>query len=172
MTVSRAALHLALEDDFVTTNFVWRSKLKPLKGMDRRRDLYLDIGQRRTFIAHAADDLAQFLRGMSLVPLRPGALAKLQVAHCPAPADPLRGQRQSRPGSAHRPAANNSQALQRALQGPARNGADFPSGRWQGLEQYRPISPMAVGLIACCPRVRLVPCATPFRSCDIPSQSP
>lgn len=79
MTCFRAALNLALEDGFVTTNFAWRSKLKPLKGVDRRRELYLNIEQRRTFIAHAADDLAQFLRGMSLVPLRPGALAKLQV---------------------------------------------------------------------------------------------
>lgn len=80
MTCFRAALNLALEDGFVTSNFAWRSKLKPLKNVDRRRELYLNIEQRRTFIAHALPDLALFLRGMSVVPLRPGALAQLQVA--------------------------------------------------------------------------------------------
>lgn len=80
MTCFRAALNLALEDGFVTSNFAWRSKLKPLKGVDRRRDSYLNIDQRRALIGHAPADLALFLRGMSVLPLRPGALAKLEVA--------------------------------------------------------------------------------------------
>ena len=42
---------------------------------DRRRDLYLDKNQRRKFIEKAPADLAMFLRGLSLLPLRPGALA-------------------------------------------------------------------------------------------------
>lgn len=80
MSCFRAALNLALEDGFATSSFAWRSKLKPLKNVDRRRELYLNIEQRRTLIAHAPPDLALFLRGMSVVPLRPGALAQLQVA--------------------------------------------------------------------------------------------
>ena len=80
MTAVRAALNSALADGKVTTDFAWREALKPIKNAGNRRDLYLDREQRRSFIQNAPDDLADFLRGLSLLPLRPGALAALTVA--------------------------------------------------------------------------------------------
>jgi integrase len=41
--------------------------------------LYLDREQRGNLIAYAEDDLAKFLWGLSMLPLRPGALAALRV---------------------------------------------------------------------------------------------
>lgn len=79
MTSFRAALNLAYADGLVTSDFAWRSKLRPLKNADRRRELYLDRGQRLKFIMQASTDLAVFLRGLSQLPLRPGALAALKV---------------------------------------------------------------------------------------------
>lgn len=80
MSCLRAALNLAYTDGLVTSDFAWRGKLRPIKDADRKRELYLDKAQRRKFIDHAAPDLALFLRGLSVMPLRPGALAALNVA--------------------------------------------------------------------------------------------
>lgn len=77
MTCFRAALNLAFMDGLVTSDFAWRSKLRPIKNADRRRELYLDRAQRLKFIEKAPPDLAAFLRGLCQLPLRPGALAKL-----------------------------------------------------------------------------------------------
>ena len=77
MTCFRAALNLAFLDGLVTSDFAWRSKLRPIKNADRRRELYLDRTQRLKFIEKAPADLAAFLRGLCQLPLRPGALAKL-----------------------------------------------------------------------------------------------
>jgi integrase len=79
MTCFRAALNLAYMDGLLTTDFAWRSKLRPIKNADQRRELYLDRAQRRKFIEKAPDDLAAFLRGLCQLPLRPGALARLEV---------------------------------------------------------------------------------------------
>lgn len=79
MTCFRAALNLAYLDGLVTTDFAWRSKLRPIKNADQRRELYLDRQQRLTFIEQAPADLAAFLRGLCQLPLRPGALAKLSA---------------------------------------------------------------------------------------------
>ncbi|WP_033395032.1 tyrosine-type recombinase/integrase [Brachymonas chironomi] len=81
MTVFRATLNLAYADAWVTSDFAWRSKLVPVKGAGTRRDIYLDRAQREAMIAAAAPDIALFLRGMSALPLRPGALAQLTVKH-------------------------------------------------------------------------------------------
>lgn len=80
MTCLRAALNLARRDGLVTSDFAWRSKLLPVRNADRRRDVYLDADQRRELVRHAPEDLAILLRGLSLVPLRPGALSALTVA--------------------------------------------------------------------------------------------
>ena len=77
MTSLRAALNLALEDGHATADAAWKVKLRPVKDADGRRDVYLDIEQRRSLIAKAAPDLADLLRALSLVPLRPGAMAAL-----------------------------------------------------------------------------------------------
>lgn len=79
MSCFRAALNLAYTDGLVTSDFAWRGKLLPIKDADRRRELYLDKAQRRAFIDKAPADLVAFLRGLSLLPLRPGALAALTV---------------------------------------------------------------------------------------------
>jgi integrase len=78
-TALRAALNLALEDGKVATDLAWRTKLKPIRNADGRRETCLDIAQRRKFVEKAPADLAAFLRGLSLLPLRPGALAALTV---------------------------------------------------------------------------------------------
>ncbi len=80
MTCFRAALNLAYRDGLVTTDFAWRAKLLPIKDADRRRDVYLNADQRRKLVNRLPSDAADLLRGMSLVPLRPGALAALTVA--------------------------------------------------------------------------------------------
>lgn len=77
MAAVRAALNHALADGKVTTDFAWREALKAVKDAGKRRELYLDRDQRREFIKHAPADLAGFLRGLSMMPLRPGALAAL-----------------------------------------------------------------------------------------------
>lgn len=79
MTCFRAALNLAYLDGLLTTDFAWRSKLRPIKNADQRRELYLDRKQRLQFIEKAPDDLGAFLRGLCQLPLRPGALANLKA---------------------------------------------------------------------------------------------
>jgi integrase len=79
MTCFRAALNLAYKDGHLTSDFAWRGKLLPIEGADKRRTDYLDAKQRKALVKSAAPDLADFLRGLSLLPLRPGALAALKV---------------------------------------------------------------------------------------------
>ena len=79
MTCLRAALNHAFNDGLVTSDFAWKSKLKPIKNADKKRNVYLDSNERRRLIEKAAKDAAQFLKGLCLVPLRPGALAALKV---------------------------------------------------------------------------------------------
>jgi integrase len=81
MTCLRAALNLAYRDGLVTSDFAWRSKLLPVKNADRRRETYIDAKERRKLVSHLPGDVADLLRGMCLVPLRPGALAALTVAN-------------------------------------------------------------------------------------------
>jgi integrase len=81
MTTFRAALNLALENGHVTTDAAWKAKLRPVKNADGRRMVYLDLDQRRKLIASAPADLAAFLRALSLVPLRPGAMAALTAGN-------------------------------------------------------------------------------------------
>lgn len=80
MTALRAALNHAHEQDYVTSDHPWRAALRPIKDADSRRDLYLDRADRKKLIKAAPADAAVYLTGLSLVPLRPGALAALTVA--------------------------------------------------------------------------------------------
>ncbi len=79
MTSFRAALNHAHDEGNVTSDMAWRVALRPIKNADGRREIYLDREQRRRFIEHAAPDLALFLGALGRVPLRPGALAALDV---------------------------------------------------------------------------------------------
>jgi len=76
----RAALNKALDDQKVATDQAWRVPLKAYKNVSRRRGLYLDRDQRRALIEHVPEPGATFVRGLSALPLRPGALAALTVA--------------------------------------------------------------------------------------------
>lgn len=80
MTALRAALNHAKDGGAVTTDAAWRVALRPVSGADRSRGLYLDRKQRAKLIEQAPADLAALLKGLALVPLRPGALASLTVA--------------------------------------------------------------------------------------------
>jgi integrase len=80
MSALRAALNHAMEAGAVTADAAWRLPLRPLPNAERRRGLYLDRAQRAALINSAAPDLSLLLRGLCLVPLRPGALAALTVA--------------------------------------------------------------------------------------------
>jgi site-specific recombinase XerD len=81
MAVLKTALNLAHEDGYSTSDHAWSSKLRPVKDASGRRECYLDITQRRALIAHAAPDLAVLVKAMSLLPMRPGAVAAFKVAN-------------------------------------------------------------------------------------------
>lgn len=81
MTAVRAAFNHAQRERTVTSDMAWRYALVPLKNATRRREVYLDRKQRKGLIGRAASDLAIFLEGLSLIPVRPGALAQLKVAN-------------------------------------------------------------------------------------------
>lgn len=80
MAALRAALNSAHDHGDVTSDMAWRVPLRAVEHTDGRRDTYLERTQRAALLAKSPDDLAAFLRGLSLVPLRPGALASLTVA--------------------------------------------------------------------------------------------
>lgn len=80
MAAVRAALNMAFEDGKTTSNLAWRKPLAAFKNVSKRRELYLDREQRKQLIHCAQPDLGRFLRGLSMLPLRPGALAALTVA--------------------------------------------------------------------------------------------
>lgn len=77
MAVFKAALNLAMRDGYATSDAAWKYKLTSIKNATGRRDCYLDITQRRALIASAPADLAAFLKALSLLPFRPGAMAAL-----------------------------------------------------------------------------------------------
>lgn len=79
MTALRAALNRALEDGYIATDAAWKTRLRPIANADKRRDVYLDPSQRALLISKCAPDLAAFLRALSMLPLRPGAMANLTV---------------------------------------------------------------------------------------------
>lgn len=81
MTPFRAALNHAFEQGWATTDNAWRVALKPIKDADNKRDGYLDRTQRQQLIEAAEGATAQFLRALSMLPVRPGALAALTVAN-------------------------------------------------------------------------------------------
>jgi integrase len=79
MTALRAALNHAYAHGEVVADIPWRHALKRIKNADGRREIYLDKAQRRALVDAAAEDLSWFLRGLCVLPLRPGALAALTV---------------------------------------------------------------------------------------------
>jgi site-specific recombinase XerD len=73
----RAALNRALDNGLIASDLPWRVALRPIKNADRRRDIYLDRAQRSALLEKAGAGIKPFLKALSLLPLRPGALAAL-----------------------------------------------------------------------------------------------
>lgn len=77
-TVLRAVLNRALDDRLLTSDNAWDRALRPAKGADGRRELYITKDQRRALLdAIACPNLRAFIGALCVLPLRPGALAKL-----------------------------------------------------------------------------------------------
>lgn len=81
MAALRAALNYAHDHGHVTSDMAWRVALRPIEKADGRRYLYLDRAQRKALIEASTPELAKLLQAMSLVPLRPGALADMTAGH-------------------------------------------------------------------------------------------
>ena len=79
MAALRAALNSAHDNSDVTSDAAWRVALRAVENAGGSRDTYLDLAQRASLISKANGNLGTFLRCLSLVPLRPGALASLTV---------------------------------------------------------------------------------------------
>lgn len=77
MVPLRAALGRVLSLGAPNTDAAWQEALKPHKGADKRRDLYLDRGERKRLLDATAQEASPFVRALCLLPLRPGALASL-----------------------------------------------------------------------------------------------
>lgn len=79
MVPLRAALAQVLTPGAPNTDAAWQEALKPFKGADKRRNLYLDRAERKKLIDATGDESRAFVKSLCLLPLRPGALAGLTV---------------------------------------------------------------------------------------------
>lgn len=79
MVPLRAALGQVLQQGAPNTDAAWQEALRPFKGADKRRELYLDRVERKKLIDAAGPDAQPFIKALCLLPLRPGALAGLKV---------------------------------------------------------------------------------------------
>ena len=79
MVPLRAALGMVLKAGAPNTDAAWQEALRPFKGADKRRELYLDRDERKALIDAACDKAQPFVKALCLLPLRPGALAGLKV---------------------------------------------------------------------------------------------
>lgn len=77
MTPLRAALNHACVLGAVGSDLAWLKALKPIEGADGRREEYLTREERKLMIEKADDEIRPFLKALALLPLRPGAMAKL-----------------------------------------------------------------------------------------------
>jgi len=91
MTALRAALNRAHDVGLVTSDLAWKEALKPLDNANGRRNVYINSKQRAALVAAIPSaDIAAFVRAMTLLPLRPGALAALTVENFDARRGALR----------------------------------------------------------------------------------
>lgn len=81
MVPLRAALHRVLAPGAPGTDAAWQEALKPIRGADRRRELYLDKEQRVALLGSADGEILPFLRALCQLPLRPGAVANLKCSN-------------------------------------------------------------------------------------------
>ena len=59
----------------------WKKPLEPVENATGRREGILDKKQRDVLISKASTDIGAYLKGLSLMPFRPGALANLLVGN-------------------------------------------------------------------------------------------
>lgn len=81
MTPFRAALNHALVTKTVTTDAAWNVALRPLRNADKRRTAVPTRSEIDRIIAAAEPELAEFLKALAMVPIRPGAMAGLTVGN-------------------------------------------------------------------------------------------
>jgi len=81
MTCLRAALNWALERSWVQSDQPWRIALKPIKNADKQRQLIVSREDVEAMILKASAEIIPFLRALTYLPMRPGALAKLTVSN-------------------------------------------------------------------------------------------
>lgn len=79
MAVLRAALAKYLSPGAPNSEAAWQEALKAIPNANGRRTLYLDRAQRRKLVEATEAEARPFVRGLCLLPLRPGALAALTV---------------------------------------------------------------------------------------------
>lgn len=77
MAVLRAALARVLAPGAPRSEAAWQEALRATPNADRRRDLYLDRGQRRRLLDKTDAEAKPFVRALCHLPLRPGAMAAL-----------------------------------------------------------------------------------------------
>lgn len=80
MVPLRAALAQVMLPGTPNTDAAWQEALKPHKGADKRRNLYLDRDERKRLLACCEADSEPFVRALCILPLRPGVLSFLTVA--------------------------------------------------------------------------------------------
>lgn len=79
MVPLRAALMQVLKPGAPNTDAAWQEALRPFKGAEKRRDLYIDQTERKRLVESCESESKPFVRALCMLPLRPGALAALQV---------------------------------------------------------------------------------------------
>lgn len=79
MVPVRAALGQVLVPGAPNTDAAWQEALKPHKGADKQRNIYLDHAERKALLDATDAEAAPFVRALCLLPLRPGATANLCV---------------------------------------------------------------------------------------------
>lgn len=80
MTPLRAALNWAHKRGYTQNTLAWLEPLCPIPNADRKRDLTLTHAERDLLIEKLPSALQPFACALCLLPIRPGALAKLRVA--------------------------------------------------------------------------------------------
>ncbi|MDO6416090.1 tyrosine-type recombinase/integrase [Sphingomonas sp. BIUV-7] len=80
MAMLRAALNRVLAPGAPGTEAAWQEALKPIRNAHRRRTVYLDRDQRRQLLDCIEPEAVPFVRTLCVLPLRPGAVAGLEVA--------------------------------------------------------------------------------------------
>lgn len=79
ITPFRAALNFAKTMRLTSSDHPWSNVLKPTPGADKKRQIILTTQEIGDLISAAPKDLGNLIRALSLIPVRPGAMAKLKA---------------------------------------------------------------------------------------------